>query len=70
VPTDEPRAMTIDRTALRRFIDAVLELSERPTTPNVARYLLASTELDRAAPKPRPIRSSRPRSALGARSTA
>jgi len=32
--------------ALRRFVDAVIELNEKPTPGNVARYLRASSELE------------------------
>lgn len=46
--------------ALRRlFVAAVSDLSGEPTAVNVARYLQASAALERIAPKPRRVRSSR-----------
>ncbi len=55
------RAARIDPAARKRFADAIHDLSDGPTAPDVARYLRASYELDRAPSKPRPISSNRPR---------
>jgi hypothetical protein len=47
--------------SLRRFVDAVIELNEKPTPGNVARYLRASGELERSTDKPATGGSSRKR---------
>jgi hypothetical protein len=59
-----PRARVDGGDALRRFVDAVADLNERPTATNVARYLRASNNLDQATSKPSKPRS--PRSRAGA----
>jgi hypothetical protein len=43
-------ATTVEQneTALvRRFLDAIVDLASEPTAPNVARYLRASSQLER-----------------------
>ncbi len=50
-------AMSANNHARRRFIDAVIELSDAATRLNVLRYLHASAALERRdAPGPRPGR--------------
>jgi len=44
-----------DHGALRRFVESVHDLADHPSAPNVSRYLRASAELDRSAPKPRAV---------------
>jgi hypothetical protein len=47
--------LTTSDHARRRFIDAVIELSDTATPVNVLRYLEASTALDRGdSPRPLP----------------
>jgi hypothetical protein len=48
-----------DEAVRRLFVAAVSDLSGEPTAVNVARYLRASAALERSAPAPRRVRSSK-----------
>jgi hypothetical protein len=61
-----PKGVTVDGNTLRRFVDAVTELSERPTAVNVARYLRASSSLEQATSKAGKTRSRRSRAEIPA----
>lgn len=48
-------ATMTERAAMRNFVESVHDLADSPSAPNVSRYLRASAELDRFAPKQRAL---------------